>query len=77
MAVGDDDSMNFTPPGIKTEIHFRIEEAIVEYPPALLAGSYDQNPKDRTVVAFRDAFVALKPQLLNDVHRVKFSWYVA
>lgn len=52
MAVGDDDSMNFTPPG-----------------------SYDQNPKDRTVVAFRDAFVALKPQLLNDVHRVKFSWY--
>jgi hypothetical protein len=47
------------------------DDAMVFIPP----GSYEQLPRDRTVVALRDAFVALKPQLVNDVHRVKFSWY--
>jgi hypothetical protein len=38
--------------------------------------SYDRAPSDRTIIAMRDAFIALKPQLVNDVHRVKFSWFL-
>ena len=31
--------------------------------------AYDHAPSDRTVVAMRDMFIAMKPKLVNDVHR--------